>query len=52
MIVRFFAIPTKLAVTGPFLRAVSYGKLLISYRNFTLDFSFVIFAIADRIFNS
>jgi hypothetical protein len=52
MIVRFFAIPAKLAVTGPFMRAVSYGKLLIPYRNIASDFSFVIFAIADRIFNS
>ena len=52
MAVRFFAIPAKLAVTGPFLRAVSYGKLLIPYRNIASDFSFVIFAIADRIFNS
>jgi hypothetical protein len=52
MIVRIFAIPAKLAAMGPFLRAVSYGKLLISYRNIASDFSFVIFAIADRIFNS
>ena len=50
-LVRFFAIPAKLAVTGPFLRAVSYGILLIpSYRKNASDFSFVIFAIADRIF--
>jgi hypothetical protein len=36
----------------PFWGAVSYGKLLISYRNVASDFSFAIFAIADRIFNS
>jgi hypothetical protein len=29
-----------------------YGKLLIPYRNIASDFSFAIFAIADRIFNS
>jgi hypothetical protein len=42
----------KAAMMGPFWGAVSYGKILIPYRNIASDFSFEIFAIADRIFNS
>jgi hypothetical protein len=37
MIVRFFAIPAKWAAMGPFLRADSYGILLIPYRNIASD---------------
>jgi hypothetical protein len=42
----------KAAMMSPFWGAVSYGKLFISYRDIASDFSFEIFAIADRIFNS
>jgi hypothetical protein len=52
MIVRLFVLPVKAAMMSPFWGAVSYGKLLIPYRNIASDFSFAIFGIADRIFNS
>ena len=50
MIVRLFVLPVKAAMMSPFWGAVSYGKLLIPYRNIAPDFPFEIFAIADRIF--
>jgi hypothetical protein len=52
MIVRSFVFSAKAAMMSPFWRAVSYGKLLIPYRDNASDFSFIIFAIADCIFNS
>jgi hypothetical protein len=56
MIVRLFVFPVKAAMTSPFWRAVSYGKIVIPYRhrNNASDFSFSNFSydIADRIFNS
>ena len=52
VIARLFVFPVKAAMMSPFWGAVSHGKLLIPYRNVASDFSFEIFAIADRIFNS
>ena len=43
MIVRLFVFSAKAAMMSPFWRAVSYGKLLIPYRNNASDFSFIIF---------
>ena len=52
MVVRLFVFSVKTAMMCLFWRAISYGKLLIPYRDDASGFSFVIFAIADRIFHS